>query len=83
MNDEFNALTPESNITEFTLEDTYNVSKSDELSISVVGHDELGFIHKLNIYGWVHPNENGVQPEPVTRVEYAGETIFDKDGNLL
>lgn len=83
MNDEFNALTPESNITEFTLEDTYNVAKSDKLSISVVGHDELGFIHKLNIYGWVHPNENGVQPEPVPRVEYAGETIFDKDGNLL
>lgn len=83
MNDKFKALTPESNITEFIIEDSYDISKTDKLSISVVGHDELGFIHKLNIYGWVHPNENGAQPEPTTRIEYAGETIFDKDGNLL
>ena len=83
MNDKFKVLTPESNITEFIIEDSYDISKTDKLSISVVGHDELGFIHKLNIYGWVHPNENGAQPEPTTRIEYAGETIFDKDGNLL
>lgn len=83
MNDKFKVLTPESNITEFIIEDSYDISKTDKLSISVVGRDELGFIHKLNIYGWVHPNENGAQPEPTTRIEYAGETIFDKDGNLL
>lgn len=34
-------------------------------------------------YGWVHPNENGAQPEPVVPAHFEGETIFDKEGNLL
>lgn len=83
INDKFSSLTPESNITEFIFEDTYEISEKDNLTISVVGEDELGYIHRQSIYNWIHPNENGAQPESAIPTRFEGELIFDKDGNLL
>lgn len=83
MNDKFSSLSPESNITEFIFEDTYEISEKDNLTIFVVGEDELGYIHRQNIYNWVHPDENGAQPESAIPTRFEGELIFDKDGNLL
>lgn len=83
MNDKFSSISPESNITEFIFEDTYEISEKDNLTISVVGEDELGYIHRQNIYNWVHPDENGAQPESAVPAGFAGECIYDRDGNML
>lgn len=83
MNDKFSSLSPESNITEFIFENTYEISEKDNLAISVVGEDELGYIHRQNIYNWVHPDENGAQPETAIPAGFAGECIYDRDGNML
>ena len=45
--------------------------------------DEFGFIHKKNIYNWVHPNENSAILEPAIPAQFEGELIFDKNGNIL
>ena len=83
MNDKFNTLTSDTEDAEFVLEETYEVSKSDKLSVYVVGQDELGFIHEQNVYNWVHPDENGAQMEPAVPANFKGESIYDKDGNKL
>ncbi len=57
---------------------SFEVSHDDELKVYVIAEDSLGYIHKTLAHYWVE-SENGAQAETV----FGGETIFDKDGNLL
>ena len=57
---------------------SFEVSHGDELKVYVIAEDSLGYIHKTLVHYWVE-SENGAQAETV----FGGETIFDKDGNML
>ncbi len=57
---------------------SFEVSYGDELEVYVIAEDTLGYIHKTLAYYWIE-SENGAQAETV----FSGETIFDKDGNIL
>lgn len=57
---------------------SFEVSPEDELKVYVIAEDSLGYIHKTLAYYWIE-SENGAQAETV----FGGETIFDKDGNML
>ena len=57
---------------------SFEVAHGDELKVYVVAEDSLGYIHKTLAHYWIE-SENGAQAETV----FGGETIFDKDGNLL
>ena len=57
---------------------SFEVSHGDELRVYVIAEDSLGYIHKTLVHYWVE-SENGAQAETV----FGGETIFDKDGNML
>lgn len=57
---------------------SFEVSPEDELKVYVIAEDSLGYIHKTLAHYWVE-SENGAQAETV----FGGETIFDKDGNML
>lgn len=57
---------------------SFEVAHGDELKVYVVAEDSLGYIHKTLVHYWIE-SENGAQAEVV----FGGETIFDKDGNML
>ena len=57
---------------------SFEVSHGDELKVYVIAEDSLGYIHKTLAHYWIE-SENGAQAETV----FGGETIFDKDGNML
>lgn len=57
---------------------SFEVSQGDELKVYVIAEDSLGYIHKTLAHYWIE-SENGAQAETV----FGGETIFDKDGNML
>lgn len=57
---------------------SFEVSQGDELKVYVIAEDSLGYVHKTLVHYWVE-SENGAQAETV----FGGETIFDKDGNML
>lgn len=57
---------------------SFEVSHDDELKVYVIAEDSLGYIHKTLAHYWLE-SENGAQAETV----FGGETIFDKDGNML
>ncbi len=57
---------------------SFEVSHDDELKLYVIAEDSLGYIHKTLAHYWIE-SENGAQAETV----FGGETIFDKEGNLL
>ena len=57
---------------------SFEVSHGDELKVYVIAEDSLGYIHKTLVHYWIE-SENGAQAETV----FGGETIFDKDGNML
>lgn len=57
---------------------SFEVSHGDELKVYVTAEDSLGYIHKTLAHYWIE-SENGAQAETV----FGGETIYDKDGNLL
>ena len=57
---------------------SFEVSPKDELKVYVIAEDSLGYIHKTLVHYWIE-SENGAQAETV----FGGETIFDKDGNML
>lgn len=57
---------------------SFEVSPEDELKVYVIAEDSLGYIHKTLAHYWIE-SENGAQAETV----FGGETIFDKDGNML
>lgn len=57
---------------------SFEVSQGDELKVYVIAEDSLGYIHKTLVHYWIE-SENGAQAETV----FGGETIFDKDGNML
>ncbi|MBR6634811.1 MAG: hypothetical protein IKL41_04205, partial [Clostridia bacterium] len=56
----------------------FEVSHGDELKVYVIAEDSLGYVHKTLAHYWIE-TENGAQAETV----FGGETIYDKDGNLL
>lgn len=56
----------------------FKVTYGDELKVYVIAEDSLGYIHKTLAHYWLE-SENGAQAETV----FGGETIFDKDGNML
>ena len=56
----------------------FKVTYGDELKVYVIAEDSLGYIHKTLAHYWIE-SENGAQAETV----FSGETIFDKDGNML
>lgn len=56
----------------------FKVTYGDELKVYVIAEDSLGYIHKTLAHYWLE-TENGEQAETV----FGGETIFDKDGNML
>ncbi len=57
---------------------SFEVSHGDELKVYVTAEDSLGYIHKTLVHYWIE-SENTAQAETV----FGGETIFDKDGNML
>ncbi len=57
---------------------SFEVSHGDELKVYVIAEDSLGYIHKTLVHYWTESN-NGAQAETV----FGGETIFDKNGNML
>lgn len=57
---------------------SFEVSHGDELKVYVIAEDSLGYIHKTLVHYWAE-SENGAQAETV----FGGETIFDKNGNML
>ena len=57
---------------------SFEVAHGDELKVYVIAEDSLGYIHKTLVHYWIE-SENGAQAEAI----FGGETIFDKDGNLL
>ena len=57
---------------------TFEVSSEDILKVYVIAEDSLGYIHKSLVHYWIE-SEDGAQAETV----FGGETIFDKDGNML
>lgn len=57
---------------------SFEVSKGDELKVYVIAEDSLGYIHKTLAHYWIE-SENGTQAETI----FGGETIFDKDENML
>lgn len=57
---------------------SFEVSQGDELKVYVIAEDSLGYIHKTLAHYWIE-SENSAQAETV----FGGETIFDKDGNML
>lgn len=57
---------------------SFEVSHGDELKVYVIAEDSLGYIHKTLVHYWTE-SENGAQAETV----FGGETIFDKNGNML
>lgn len=57
---------------------TFEVSSEDILKVYVIAEDSLGYIHKTLVHYWIE-SEDGAQAETV----FGGETIFDKDGNML
>ncbi len=57
---------------------TFEVAKGEELKVYLVAEDSLGYIHKILAHSW-YQNTNGSIAETV----YGGESIYDKNGNLL
>ncbi len=57
---------------------SFEVSHGDELKVYVIAEDSLGYVHKTLVHYWTESN-NGAQAETV----FGGETIFDKNGNML
>lgn len=57
---------------------SFQVKKGDELKVYVVAEDSLGYIHKTLAHYWFE-NEDGAHAETI----YGGESIYDKDGNML
>ncbi|MBE6786461.1 MAG: hypothetical protein E7538_09580 [Ruminococcaceae bacterium] len=57
---------------------SFEVSPEDELKVYVIAEDSLGYVHKALAHYWIEA-ENGAQAETV----FGGETIFDKNGNML
>ncbi len=57
---------------------TFEVAKGEELKVYLVAEDSLGYIHKILAHSW-YQNNNGSIAETV----YGGESIYDKNGNLL
>ncbi|MBE6813758.1 MAG: hypothetical protein E7523_12935 [Ruminococcaceae bacterium] len=57
---------------------SFEVSSEDTLKVYVIAEDSLGYIHKTLVHYWIE-SENGAQAETV----FGGETIFDKNGNML
>lgn len=58
--------------------ETFEVSQSDELNVYVIAEDSLGYIHKTLAYYWYEPANGGT-----TETIFAGEWIYDSEGNLL
>ena len=56
---------------------TYNAVEGDKLEIYVEATDTLGYTHRYLAESWYH--SNGTTTEAV----YAGELIYDEQGNLL
>ncbi len=61
-----------------SFKDTYIISRGDELRVYVVAEDSLGFIHKNLAFMWFKNGEGAV-----AEVIFGGESIYDRDGNLL
>lgn len=57
---------------------SFKVSVGDELKVYVVAEDSLGYIHKTLAHHWFE-NDDGAVAETI----FGGESIYDKDGNLL
>lgn len=56
---------------------TYDVKQGDELIIYLEAEDSLGYIHRCMVYIW--KQQNGAVAEST----YAGEVIYDNEGNVL
>ena len=57
---------------------TIDAKLGDEVVIHVQAEDSLGYIHKTIAYSW-YKSEDGAVAEAM----YDGDSIYDKDGNLL
>ena len=68
---------------EIPFKETYDLMGSDNLSIYLVAEDSLGYIHKNRAFSWEQPDSDGAQKEMAVPIGYGGETILDKDGNVL
>jgi len=70
---------------EIPFEETYDLMGSDNLCIYLVAEDSLGYIHKNVAFSWEQPDSDGAQKEMAVPapIGYGGETILDKDGNVL
>lgn len=56
---------------------TYDVKQGDELIIYLEAEDSLGYIHRCMVHMW--KQQNGA----VAESKYAGEVIYDSEGNIL
>lgn len=56
---------------------TYKVKQGDELIIYLEAEDSLGYIHRCMVHIW--KQQNGAVAEST----YAGEMIYDSEGNVL
>lgn len=56
---------------------TYKVKQGDELIIYLEAEDSLGYIHRCMVHMW--KQQNGA----VAESRYAGEMIYDNEGNVL
>ena len=56
---------------------TYDVKQVDELIIYLEAEDSLGYIHRCMVHIW--KQQNGAVAEST----YAGEVIYDNEGNVL
>lgn len=68
---------------EVPFNETYDLMGNDNLSIYLVAEDSLGYIHKNVAFSWEQPDSDGAQKEMVAPIGYGGETILDKEGNVL
>ena len=57
--------------------DTYEVVEGDAVSVYVVAEDSLGYIHKTLAHYW--QRSGGASAEAV----YGGESVYDKQGNMI
>ena len=58
-------------------EKSYDVVQGDELITYLEAEDSLGYIHRCILHMW--KQQNGA----VAEARYAGEVIFDREGNIL